>query len=200
MPTGYTAKLYEGEQSFEAFALGCARAFGALIDLRDAGPDAEIPEAIEPSPYHLEAMGEASERMAEIQSWSALDAEKLAEDDYYRRVEEFGKSKRIREARSKRYAAMVERVRGWEPPNEDFVQFKDFMESQLVESASFDCDYRMDPPTKLSGVEYTERELERARRDLHYHAKEWEKEQERARERTKWIRALRESLAEAAPA
>jgi hypothetical protein len=34
MPTGYTAKIYNGvPQTFEEFALDCARTFGALITL-----------------------------------------------------------------------------------------------------------------------------------------------------------------------
>lgn len=38
MPTGYTSKLYEGEeQTFEEFLLTCARAF-SHIELRDNPP------------------------------------------------------------------------------------------------------------------------------------------------------------------
>ena len=36
MPTGYTLDLYNGKDiTFEEFVLKCARAFGALIDMRD---------------------------------------------------------------------------------------------------------------------------------------------------------------------
>ena len=44
MPTGYTVALYEGKDvTFEDFVMGCSRAFGALISLRDE-PNAPIPE------------------------------------------------------------------------------------------------------------------------------------------------------------
>ena len=36
MPTGYTHELHEGEEiSFEKFVMSCARAFGALVLMRD---------------------------------------------------------------------------------------------------------------------------------------------------------------------
>jgi hypothetical protein len=47
MPTGYTAPIADG-MTFEQFALGCARAFGALVTMRDEPSDAPIPERLEP--------------------------------------------------------------------------------------------------------------------------------------------------------
>jgi len=36
MPTGYTADLNDGKQvTFQEFTMKCARAFGALIEMRD---------------------------------------------------------------------------------------------------------------------------------------------------------------------
>lgn len=43
MPTGYTAALHDGEQEFEDFFWGAARAMGAFVTLRDS-PKAKIPD------------------------------------------------------------------------------------------------------------------------------------------------------------
>ena len=47
MPTGYTAPIKDGI-SFNDFMWGCARAFGALIMMRDDPPGTPIPERFEP--------------------------------------------------------------------------------------------------------------------------------------------------------
>ena len=44
MPIGYTSKLHDGDQPFNEFIMSCARAFGALVTMRDDPNDAPIPE------------------------------------------------------------------------------------------------------------------------------------------------------------
>ena len=68
MPTGYTAELMEKGEPFNRFVMRCARAFGALIDLRDAQMDAPIPEKFEPSDYHVKALAKA---LAELERLDA---------------------------------------------------------------------------------------------------------------------------------
>lgn len=54
MPTGYTNRIQNGEiTEFKDFALACARAFGALISMRDDALDAPMPAEILPdTKYH----------------------------------------------------------------------------------------------------------------------------------------------------
>lgn len=52
MPTGYTAGVKDGTVTdFKAFVMQCARAFGALIDMRDDPSDVPIPKSFAPSSY-----------------------------------------------------------------------------------------------------------------------------------------------------
>lgn len=46
MPTGYTADLMEKGMEFKPFVLQCARAFGALITMRDDSLDAPSPKSL----------------------------------------------------------------------------------------------------------------------------------------------------------
>jgi hypothetical protein len=77
MPTGYTAKLVESGQTFEEFVLTCARAFGALIELRDEPLDAPIPETLEPHSYYAEAVVEAKKRLTNLLDMPEEEREKL---------------------------------------------------------------------------------------------------------------------------
>lgn len=53
MPTGYTDKIYRGEpQTFPEFAARSARAFGALISMRDEPLGDELPKKIEYDTSH----------------------------------------------------------------------------------------------------------------------------------------------------
>lgn len=71
MPTGYTAKLHNGEeQTFPEFVMSCARAFGALITMRDDPADAEIPDEFKPSDYHVRELEKARERLSEVEGWT----------------------------------------------------------------------------------------------------------------------------------
>lgn len=196
MPTGYTAELYEREQTFEDYAWGVARGFGALITMRDEPMDAEIPEAFQPSSYHADAIREAKEDLAAL---ARMTDEEIAREQAGKRHEaEVRRAQYItdREARSNRYRKMLEKAAAWEPPTPEHVRFKETMVSQLEESLSFDCGGSYEPavPSLLSADEYRAQERVRLEKDIAYHEAEHAKEVERAEQRTAWVRALRDAL------
>lgn len=197
MPTGYTANLYDDEQTFEDFALGCARAFGALVFMRDDPSDAEIPEEFTAPSYHLEAVERARQRMEELAAMTDEECEQAALKDFDAKVTADTKSRSERTARFLRYEAMVEMVNAWHPPTSDHQELKSFMLDQLKQSIDFDTrgfDQFEAEPKKLTGFQWRDEEAKRAGSDLVYRLAEHEKETQRATERTAWVRALRESL------
>jgi len=194
MPTRYTADLYEGKEViFEEFVMKCARAFGALITMRDEPLDAPIPEEFRPSDWHLKEMEKARQRQAEIQSWDEERAEQKAEKAYQkavrRRNEIIAQNTQIRQ----RYEKMLAQIQAWIPPTPDHKELKQFMIDQLKGSIEFDCSIP-DELQQLSGAEYKQQQIAKTQRDIEYHTKEHEKEKRRTRERNNWLRALRESL------
>ena len=194
MPTGYTLDLYDGKDiTFEEFVLKCARAFGALIDMRDEPMDAPIPERFEPSDYHLTELIKAKKRLEEVKKWNEKIAEQEAERAYHealKKREEFVKKNNLIR---KRYEDMLSKVREWKPPTPDHVDLKKFMIQQLEDSIEFDC-FIPEMPRRLSGEEYKEQQIKKALDDIDYHEKEYAKEVNRVRERNKWLLLLRESL------
>jgi len=194
MPTGYTLDLYDGKDlTFEEFVLKCARAFGALIDMRDEPMDAPIPERFEPSDYHLKELIKAKKRLKEIKKWDEEKAEQEAERAYREALKEreefIKKNKLIR----KRYEDMLSKVQKWKPPTIEHESLKQFMIQQLVESIEYDC-FIPEMPQRLSGEEYKEQQIKKALSDIDYHEREYAEEVNRVYERNKWLLSLRESL------
>lgn len=201
MPTGYTGTLYNGEekQSFEDFALDCARAFGALVMLRDS-PSEEIPDEFEPATYHRDALAKAEAERKELIGLSDEEADRRAQAEFDGAVAEREKAKAERDARLRRYQAMLDRVEDWEPPTPDHEGLKEFMVDQLERSIDFDCGPLYgDEPARLTGPDWRAEALTRNGRDLVYHRRHWQEEQERVAGRNAWLRDLRSSLTPSTP-
>jgi len=91
-----------------------------------------------------------------------------------------------------RLDAMMEKVLAWTPPTANHVEMKNFMVDQLKISKR--GTYRPPLPEKQSGKDWMVAEIEKAHRDIGYHAAEHAKEVERAVGRTEWVKQLRGSL------
>lgn len=192
MPTGYTAKIKEG-QTFNEFILGCARAFGALIEMRDEPGDAVIPESFAPSNYHNDKRKLAEVELIEIRNMSAEEVKKAAKLAYLDAKEDYDSRARERNELKKRYAAMLVEVTKWEPPTPDHQGLKEFMVQQLSESIKFDC-YEYEPPIEQSADDWYKDRLSASERSVAYHREEYRKEIERAGSRSEWLKKLRDSL------
>lgn len=196
MPTGYTAKLYEGEeQTFPEFVLSCAHAFGALVTMRDQAVDSPIPDEFQPDSHHEKQIRIAKARLVTLGEMTPENAARHAKEDHDQAVIVRDKARAERDARRERYEAMLADVDKWQPPTEEHQGLKEFMADQLRESIKFDCgmDYWPELPT-LDGEEWMRQQVAKAERDVAYHTEEHQKEVERTEERNAWVRALRESL------
>lgn len=194
MPTGYTACIGEGAD-FQKFVLGCARAFGALITMRDEPSDAPIPEKFEPSNYHVEQVAEARRRQAELEAMTPALAEKAAEGAYRAAMERHEKYIAEKNALREKYTAMLQQVNDWKSPSPDHAELKKFMREQIEESIRFDCTiYEDSAPKPMTGKQWLAAETEKVNRDITYHSQHHADEIKRANGRTEWVRQLRESL------
>lgn len=193
MPTGYTAAIAEGI-TFKQYALNCARAFGALIMMRDDPADAPIPEKFEPSNWHTERLQEASERLTQLRLMNHSDAESAALAAYGDATREYDKRLAEREVLRKKYEAMLAQVVAWQAPSQDHLEYKAFMEKQIRESIDFDCSDYGERPRLQSGAEWLSAAIKKAEWDVAYHTKEDAKERERTAGRNQWIKQLRDAL------
>lgn len=195
MPTGYTAALYDGDQTFEDFVWNVARGFGALVTMRDAPADAPIPEEFAPSTYHDEKLAEARDLLVELDDMSVAEAEERSKAEHLASVERLDREREKREAIRQRYEAMLAQAVAWEPPTADHIALKETMVEQLEKAIDFDCrEYSLPVAEKLDAQAWVDKERARCEKDIAHHAAEREKEIERARQRTAWVKALRDSL------
>jgi hypothetical protein len=203
MPTGYTADVQSGKVTeFPEFAMQCARAFGALIMMRDESSKAPIPERFEPkTSYYDEALASAKARLAELLAMSPEAVTAAAEESHKDAVARWSARRAARAAERQRYEAMLAKVAAWEPPTPEHDGMKKFMADQLRESIKFDCsgDYD-DEPVALAGPAWLEKETETARWDIGRYAKHRREEIARTEDRNKWLADLRASLASMAEA
>lgn len=197
MPTGYTADVQSGSVTeFPDFAMQCARAFGALITMREDPSGAVIPDRFEPSNYHAQKLKEVNSELTRLQglSYDEIRAERdIDEAKRIARRTEFAGNQMAHRAR---YEAMLNKVNGWTPPSSDHEEMKKFMASQLIESIKFDCtpsSYE-DAPIPPA-LEWYEDQLESVHESISYHEKKHLEELERTEQRNEWMRLLRESIA-----
>lgn len=195
MPTGYTAAVADGID-FKTFAMNCARAFGALVTMRDDPADAEIPDAFPPSDYHERSLAEARTRLAALNAMTPDEIAAAAETAWQN--DETYRARRIAECRALRakYEALLADVVAWAPPTPDHIGMHEFMQQQLRDSLKHDCDesFYAAPEAKPTPAEWLTMRRERAEWDIKYHTEHHAQEVARAKERTDWVRMLRASL------
>lgn len=196
MPTGYTSDIEKGI-SFRQYAMGCARAFGALITMRDDPHDAPIPEKFEPSPYYLESVAKAKARIAELEAMTAEEVIAARDKEYADLVEYNEKGIRDRKELRAKYEDILAHARGWVSPSPDHDEFKQFMISQIEDSIQWDCDtsyYEENQPEKKSPAAWIADAFQRERDHLAYSEKSLAEEVARVEKRNLWVRQLREAL------
>jgi len=194
MPTGYTEAVKDGI-SFEQFAMRCARAMGACIDMRDAPMDAPIPERFEPSDYCATALAKSQAEFDRLMSMTAQEIAAAAEADYQRQCEQHAERIAEKMALEDKYRTMLESVKCWAPPTDGHAPFKKFMIEQLSMSMDSDCSTEYDvKPVRASPTDWLGTAVAELRRTIAYREKAYREEVDRTEQRNQWLAALRASL------
>lgn len=198
MPTGYTADIAKGI-SFKQYALNCARAFGALIEMRDEPVGAPIPQEFKPSDYHLKAIKKAEASIAKINAMPAERLQAQANKDYRNERDRYLKAIKDGAKLKAQYESMLAEVVKYKAPSTDHEEFAKFMRDQITGSIEFDCggSYYQDELRKLSpksGKQWQKDSMRELRDSVNYHHKEHEAEVKRCADRTAWVNQLFSSL------
>lgn len=196
MPTGYTADVATGKvDNFNDFAWLCARAFGACIELRDDAPAPERPGPFKASRFHAERLLEARAHHSALLSMGRDAMEKARDAAQAQVAADRALIQREQAEQLSRYEAMLRSAEAWTPPTPDHAGLKKFMAEQLKESIKFDCrsmdEYYTDLPP---APEWHRAEIEKAVRDIAYHAKHQAEDDARNDQRNAWVEALAKSL------
>lgn len=194
MPTGYTTNIQD--MSFEQFAMGCARAFGALITMRDEPADTPIPESFDPSDFHQKSIENLKQELQTLEAMPAKDIEKQCYEDWERK--ESSRMQGLLDCRALRasYEEMLSKAKSWTPPSSDHQGLKDFMIEQITKSIDFDCEesYYETPTERIKPNLWLLQQKQKIKRNIEYHEKAHQEEVARVNSRNEWVSALRESL------
>ena len=196
MPTGYTAKLMEDGQTFQEFIMGCARAFGALIEMRDSPNDAVIPDKFEPSTYHDKRLVESVDELKRLKLMDDSEKEAFGQserDAAVKRDEEL-LARCINE--DSRLEAMALQVMEWSPPTPDHQELKNFMLQQIdiSKNGAEYAEQSLINDRNKPAMAYYVGSVSRAASSITYHTEEKAKETVRAAKRTEWVHQLRASI------
>lgn len=197
MPTGYTAGVGDGTvTSFKVFAMQCARAFGALILMRDHPWDAPIDESqFVPSSFYLDSMERAQAELKRLEALSTDEAAAAANADYQQQVSAREESVAKAEAKRQRYESMLAAVNQWQPPTAEHEGLKSFMREQIATSLQHDCGLEWwKAPEAVAWDVWLEQRLTKARENVKHYAAEYAAEVERCRSRSTWVHGLIDSL------
>lgn len=191
MPTGYTAPIKDGIE-FNEFVWNCARAFGALVEMRDEAMGVPIPE-FTPGDYHEKALKEANGDLVRFLKMTTAEADKAALREHEKSYESFEKKNHDQANLKSKYKAMLAKVEAWTPPTKEHEGMKKFMAEQIQESIKYDC-HVYDMPEAIRGKEWLKLQIEKAKRDIEYHTKEHAEEVKRCNDRNEWVKALASSV------
>ncbi len=195
MPTGYTATLMDKGEPFQNFALRCARAFGALVMMRDDPMDAPIP-TFEPSQYSLVGGEQAKALREHLLSMTDEDRIVYGQAEKEKEIAMLENLLVTETVQNARLLGMRDEVTRWNPPTQDHVGLKDFMLQQIKVSLGTGDYYqqRIRECRAKFARDYYDKAVEKATHDIEYHEKAYREELERTASRNRWITELRASL------
>lgn len=195
MPTGYTYPVVEGKiTEFPEFAMSCARAFGALISMREEPMDAPVPEEFAPNTdYYDKRIAAGKARLGELLVMTSAEAAAAALAEHEKAIADRDRYLVDKGVEVSRINSMLAKVRAWEPPSPDHAEVKKFMVDQL--SISLPGNYVPTIPSLLDGPAWRSAQIADLDKQIIRDQSERDKEIERAAGRTEWVKKLRASLA-----
>lgn len=183
MPTGYTAIIDDNpDVTFKEYAWRCARAFGALVLLRDD------------TGARRDALTKAEAKLGELKTMTLQQAKALCEAEHQHRCQEIEKGNKREAEITRRYEAMAAAVRGWTPPSPDHEGLKEFMLEQLDTGRPSYAREPTELPKPPTAEVWLGKQLASVAKDVEYYRKRWQEEQEWTASRNEWLADLRKSL------
>jgi len=205
---GYTGIFENRNVTFEEFVWRCARAFGALVHMRDM--DWNVPVVLPQQSsrgkinesYRQECLKDSQALLQKYQNMSLAQAQTLLDQEYQRRLQEakegIAKKKVLRE----RFEKVYVKVQSWQPPSSKHNELKQFMLEQLEYGIKHDCDdsywqNSLSRP-KPTVQEWLNQNIAWAQQDVEYHTKKANEEEDDGDSAVEWILALKNSVPEPA--
>lgn len=199
MPSGYTEGILSGTiNDLNDFIWMCARGFGAFITQKDNIDEPPILKE-KPNPYYKNKIKQLLNEQQKYNEYTDNDWQ----NEYLKYIEDQLKDiddniKEKIESKEK-YENILNQVKEWIPPNENFHKLKSFMINQIEESIDFDCDtsFWQERKNKISNLkleQYKRNVLNDINESLISNKEYYDEEVQRVKERNQWKQQLIESI------
>jgi gas vesicle protein len=199
MPSGYTAGIQNGTiNNLNDFIWTCARGFGAFITQKDNIDEPPILKE-KPNPYYKNKIKQLLNEQQKYNEYTEDDWQ----NEYLKYIEDQLKDiddniKEKIESKEK-YENILNQVKEWIPPNENFHKLKSFMINQIEESIDFDCDtsFWQERKNKISNLkleQYKRNVLNDINESLISNKEYYDEEVQRVKERNQWKQQLVDSV------
>lgn len=199
MPSGYTEGILSGTiNDLNDFIWMCARGFGAFITQKDNIDEPPILKE-KPNPYYKNKIKQLLNEQQKYNEYTDNDWQK----EYFKYIEDQLKDidNNIKEKieSKEKYENILNQVKEWIPPNENFHKLKSFMINQIEESIDFDCNtsFWQERKNKISNLkleQYKRNVLNDINESLISNKKYYDEEVQRVKERNQWKQQLIESI------
>lgn len=199
MPSGYTEGILSGTiNDLNDFIWMCARGFGAFITQKDNIDEPPILKE-KPNPYYKNKIKQLLNEQQKYNEYTDDDWQ----NEYLKYIEDQLKDidNNIKEKieSKEKYENILNQVKEWIPPNENFHKLKSFMINQIEESIDFDCDtsFWQERKNKISNLkleQYKRNVLNDINESLISNKEYYDEEVQRVKERNQWKQQLIESI------
>ena len=199
MPSGYTEGILSGTiNDLNDFIWMCARGFGAFITQKDNIDEPPILKE-KPNPYYKNKIKQLLNEQQKYNEYTDDDWQ----NEYLKYIEDQLKDidNNIKEKieSKEKYENILNQVKEWIPPNENFHKLKSFMINQIEESIDFDCDtsFWQERKNKISNLkleQYKRNVLNDINESLILNKEYYDEEVQRVKERNQWKQQLIESI------
>jgi hypothetical protein len=198
---GYTGIFDNGSPTFAEFVWRCARAFGALIHMRDCDWNAPLQMSGEEErggySYYKEGLARAKKDLQRYEKMTLAQAQDILDREYRERQREVKETIVKKRALKLRVDSMLVQVQAWTVPTPEHNGLKEFMVEQLEAVIKHDCDLSYSERTlaepKTTAKEWLKNHIEWEKQDVKRYTEEVNKEGG-APKANDWIRALQKSV------
>lgn len=193
--TGYVHEMVKNDLNFNQFVWCCARAFGALINMREAPTDAPIPEEVTPSSFYANALKDSQKEVKRLNKMTNEQKIRYGERKKKESISSLKKSIKEQEDTNKKINTMIDQVNEWQPKEEQ-KSLKDFILQQLKSSLekTDHLQNELENKEKIDPLELFHLHLSIENNSVQYYEAQVAKEKRNLQETNQWLKNLRESV------
>lgn len=197
MPTAYTAGIEDGTiKTAKEFLMLCAREFSACASMFGEPLSKQIPEKFEPDyKWYAEQLEKERKLLERFREMSLDEVRAYREEKMAKEISHAKQAKERAESIISKYKDLLIQVVAWNPPTPEHNRLKEFAIGQITMCLP-DLSIYTVKPNSATDEQWLKDNIESCKESIAIYEEKIEAEIERAKSRTAWVKALRDSFTE----